>query len=110
MSETRRRRRSWVLVISYLPPFGAVALFLVHSSREERWHARNGLLLLAAFLAVLGIATGAGVWIPSLGCISGILLFVLAVLYAIVVGLAIVKALQGERLMIPGLSRYADRG
>jgi hypothetical protein len=36
--------------------------------------------------------------------------FVLAIVYAIVVILAIVKALQGQRLVVRGLSRYADRG
>ena len=36
--------------------------------------------------------------------------FVACIVYVIVVILAIVKALQGQRLVIRGLSRYADRG
>jgi uncharacterized membrane protein len=104
-----RRGRSWVLVISYLPLLGLAALLLGKPSREERWHARNGLLLTAVFLAVLTLAILAGVWVPSLGCVSGFLVFVLAVVYPIVMSLAIVKAVQGERLMFRGLSKYADR-
>jgi uncharacterized membrane protein len=100
----------WKLVVSYLPLLGVVPLFFGESSREVRWHARNGILLSAAFVAILGAATGAGLLFPSLSCVYGIAVFVLAIVYAIVVILAIVKALQGQRLVVRGLSRYADRG
>jgi uncharacterized membrane protein len=104
------RRRHWVLVVAYVPILGVFPLLVGNASREERWHARNGLLLLVGFLGVLAVATFAGILFPSLSCVSGILLFALAVIYGIVLILAMVKALQGERLMIPGLSEHADRG
>ena len=37
-------------------------------------------------------------------------MFFAGAVYAILAVLAMVKALQGERLIFPGLSRYADRG
>jgi uncharacterized membrane protein len=98
------------LVLAYLPLLGLIPLFLGESSREVRWHARNGVLFSAAFAGILGAATAAGVLLPSLSCVYGIGVFVLVILYAVVVILAIAKALQGERLVIRGLSRYADRG
>lgn len=100
----------WKLVLSYLPLLGVVPLFFVESSREVRWHARNGILLFAAFVAILGAATAAGLLFPSLSCVYGIAVFVLVIVYAIVMVLAIVKALQGHRLVVRGLSRHADRG
>jgi len=100
----------WKLVLAYLPLLGAIPLFFGESSREIRWHARNGLLLFTAFAAILGASTAAGLLFPSLSCVYGIGVFVLAIVYAIVVVLAIVKALQGQRLVVRGLSRHADRG
>src|SRR5437868_1770063 len=94
----------WKLVLAYLPLLGLIPLFLGESTREVRWHARNGLLLSAAFAGILGAATAAGLLLPSLSCIYGIGVFALAVVYTIVVILAIVKALQGERLVVRGLS------
>ncbi|HEY6146812.1 MAG TPA: hypothetical protein VIZ69_03910 [Thermoanaerobaculia bacterium] len=100
----------WKLVLSYLPLLGVVPLFFGESTRELRWHARNGILLFAAFVAILGAGTGAALLFPSLSCIYGIAVFVLAIVYAIVLVLAISMALQGQRLVVRGLSRYADRG
>ena len=98
------------LVLAYLPLLGLLPLFLGESTREVRWHARNGILLFAAFGAILAAATAVGLLFPSLSCVYGIGVFVLATVYAIVVILAIVKALQGQRLVVRGLSRHADRG
>ena len=37
-------------------------------------------------------------------------MLVVLVVYTVIVILAIVKALDGERLIVPGISSYADRG
>ncbi len=103
-------RPSWQLVICYLPLLGVFPLVLGKASREVRWHARNGLLLFGAIVAVGILATLPGLFFPSFTCIYGFVMFFAGVVYVIVVILAIVKALQGERLIVPGLSRYADRG
>jgi hypothetical protein len=36
-------------------------------------------------------------------------MLLLAVAYSVVVVLAIVQALEGKRLIVPGISRYAER-
>jgi uncharacterized Tic20 family protein len=48
--------------------------------------------------------------LPALGLLSVILLYLVLVLYTFVVILAIVKALDGQRLLVPGISRRAGRG
>ena len=109
MSEARQRPSS-SLILCYLPLLGIFPLFLRGSSREVRWHARNGLLLFAGVVLIGALATLVGLVLPSLSCLYGIGMFFVGVLYVVVVILAIVKALSGERLIFPGLSRYADRG
>ncbi|MEO8432801.1 MAG: hypothetical protein ABI592_14930 [Acidobacteriota bacterium] len=105
----RASRPSWQLVICYLPLFGVIPLLFKKTSREVRWHARNGLLLFGAMIAIGVLATLPGFFFPSFTCFYGFVMFFAGVVYVIVVILAIVKALQGERLIIPGLSRYANR-
>ena len=74
-----------------------------------RWHAANGLLLFGVVVAIGVAATVIGILVPPLSCLYGIVMFVVLVLYTIVAILAVVKALDGERLIVPGISRYADR-
>jgi uncharacterized membrane protein len=104
-----RPRHSWSLIVCYLPLLGVFPLLIGKSSREVRWHARNGLLLFGGVIVVGIVATVVSLSFPSVGCFYSMSMFVVGVVYVIVVILAIVKALSGERLIFPGLSRYADR-
>ena len=61
-------------------------------------------------LVLFGIAaTGIGILVPALSLLYVIAMFVVLVVYTVIAILAIVKALQGQRLIVPGVSRYADR-
>ncbi|MGH9366140.1 MAG: hypothetical protein ACRD3M_00515 [Thermoanaerobaculia bacterium] len=100
-------RRAALLLLCYLPVLGVIPLAAQKQDREIRWHARNGLLLFAA-AAVAGVAaTLAGLLLPSLGCLYGFVMLFVLVAYCLVTILAVVKALQGERLIVPGISRHA---
>jgi len=107
MSERRRDR--WKFVLCYFPLLGLVPLLSKGSSREVRWHARNGLLLFAALVVAVGCATVASLVFQRLGCIYSIAMFFAGVIYVIFATLGVVKAWQGERLMFPLISRHADR-
>lgn len=108
MSESRSHS-PWMLVLSYLAFLGFIPLIAGKRDREVRWHAVNGLLLFGA-VAVIGIvATIIGVLVPPLSCVYPIVMFLVLILYAIIAILAVVKALNGERLIVPGISGYADR-
>jgi len=98
-----------MLVLCYLAFLGFIPLLAGKSYSGVRWHAINGLLLFAA-VVVSGIAaTVIGVLVPPLSCLYGIVMFVVLIVYTIIAILAIVKALDGERLIVPVISRYADR-
>src|SRR5207244_10725216 len=99
-----------MLVLDYQPRLGLIPLLASQQDREVRWHARSGLLLFAAVVLGGAASTIIGIVIPRLSCLYGIAMLVVLVVYTVIVILAIVKALGGERLMVPGISSYADRG
>jgi uncharacterized membrane protein len=100
--------RPGLLVLAYLAILGFVAL-AASRDREVRWHARNGLALFGAVVAVGVVATLAAVLAPSLSCLYAVAIAIVAFLYVSIAVLAVIKALQGQRLMIPGISAYASR-
>lgn len=106
---SRHKSSPGMLILAYLPLLGLIALFASKDDREVRWHAKNGLLLFAVVAAIGIAATLIGIFVPLLSCLYGILMFFVAGVYAIIVLLSIVKALQGARVIVPGISRYVDR-
>ena len=105
--------RTVMIVLAYLGLLALIPLLVEKDDSEVQWHAKHGLVLVAAeFIVMIAL------WIlimvitaisGGLGCILGLLwpLFVLAVLVVHV--LCIVKGLNGQRFLIPGLSDFADR-
>jgi uncharacterized membrane protein len=105
--------RAAMLVLAYLWPLAVIPLLLTKDDPEVQWHARHGLVLMAAELVlVLGLSALVSVFTLitfGVGCVA-LLGFVF--LWAGVLGLhvfAIVRALNGYRLVIPGVSEYASR-
>ncbi len=105
----RREPPAVLLILAYIPLLGLIVLAMRTSSREARWHAKNGLLLFAAVGVLAVLATLIGILFPRLSCLYGIVMIFAAGLYTVVLLLSVVKALQGERVIVPGLSKYADR-
>lgn len=105
--------RSALLVLAYMWPLAFIPWLLAKDDADVQWHAKHGLVLMgaevAAFLAlavfmqlVLAVTFGV-VFVVSL---------VFVCLWAVVLTLhvfAIVRALNGYRLIIPGVSEYASR-
>ena len=76
---------------------------------EVQWHAKHGLTLLVAEVALWIVF---GILNMVLGPLACVLLIVqVALFFAIVVVhiVCIVKGINGERFLIPGVSQYADR-
>lgn len=105
--------RAAMLVLAYMWPLAVVPLFLATDDAEVQWHAKHGLVLMAAELALLlGLSIVMQLLMVvtlGVGCLASI---VFVFLWAGVLGLhvvAIVRALGGRRLIIPGVSEYASR-
>jgi len=111
--EVVSENRTVMIVLAYLWPLALIPLLVEKDDSEVQWHAKHGLVLWAAEFIVtiaLWVLMTIITYISSgLGCILGLLwpLFVLAILVVHV--LCIVKGLNGQRFLIPGLSDFADR-
>lgn len=102
--------RRIMLVLSYSWLLAVVPLLTEERDTELQWHARQGLvLLIVEGLACLPLAL---IYLVS-GSILGSAFAWSALPASLAIPtlhiVAIVKALQGSRLIIPGISRLSDR-
>jgi uncharacterized membrane protein len=102
------QNRTVMIVLSYLWLLALIPLLVEKEDTEVQWHAKNGLVLTAAEV-VVWIALAILTMIPALGCLFALLVPLLGLA---VLGLhifAIVKGVQGGRLVIPVLSDYTSK-
>ncbi len=102
-----------MLVLAYLWPLAIVPLVVEKGDSEVQWHAKHGLVLLAAeIILVVGVSllmALASLMTLSLGCAVSLLGVALWVVILALHLVAMLKALGGSRLIVPGVSQYADR-
>ena len=102
-----------MLVLAYLWPLALVPLIASRDDGDVSWHARHGLLLMAAELPILVVLTGltalTGLANYGLGVAVGLVLFLAWVAVLGVQLIAILYALNGNRLAVPGITRLADK-
>ena len=105
--------RGVMIVLAYLWVLALVPLLVEKQDPDIQWHAKHGLVLMAAELVLLlgyvlmtslvSLAT------LGLGCVLSLLLvFAWVGILALHIA-AIVKGESGGRLIVPGVSAYADR-
>jgi uncharacterized membrane protein len=97
-----------MIVLSYLWVLALIPLLLEKDDPEVQWHAKNGLALFVAELILWVILAVLGM-VPVLGCIVVPVWLALFVAVIVVHIICIVKGLNGERFIVPGISQYADR-
>ena len=102
-----------MIVLAYLWPLALVPLILEKRDPEVQWHARHGIVLMLGELILVFVYVVVTSMISlralGLGCALVILLVFGAVgIWALHV-VAILKGVNGARLIIPGLSAYANR-
>jgi uncharacterized membrane protein len=74
-----------------------------------QWHAKHGLVLMVAELVVWIVISIVLSAIPLIGCI-GLLFTPLLMLAELVLHImCIMKGINGQRLIIPGVSEFADK-
>ncbi|MCU1381501.1 MAG: hypothetical protein JWL71_198 [Acidobacteria bacterium] len=102
-----------MIVLAYLWPLALVPLLLDKHDPEVQWHAKHGLVLMIAellgFVGYIALTSVVSLAALGLGCALSILLVFgwIGILALHVV--AILKGVGGTRLIVPGLSHYADR-
>ena len=105
--------RNIMIVLSYLWLLALVPLLVEKEDKEVQWHAKHGIVLMVAEI-VLWIAVTIVTFIISsisttLGCVVSLLTLGLWIGILVVHVLAIIKGVNGQRFIIPGISEYADR-
>jgi len=105
--------RSIMIVLSYLGLLALIPLLVDKDDKEVQWHAKHGLVLavveVAVMIGLMVIGGVLGAVSGGLGCIIGLLWPILMLVILVVHILCIVKGLNGQRFLIPGISEYADR-
>jgi hypothetical protein len=105
--------RAVMIVLAYLWLLAFVPLLFEQQSPELQWHARHGIVLMIAELLLLVgyILMTTLVSLATLGL--GLVLSLLVVFVWVgILGLhvvAIIKGINGERLIVPHVSAYANR-
>ena len=105
---TASSNRGVMIVLSYLWILALVPLLAEKEDQEVQWHAKHGIVLMVAEI-VFWIAFNIVIYMIPLGCILGLLGPLVALVFLAVHIVAIIKGLNGQRFLIPGLSDYASK-
>ena len=102
-----------LLVLAYLPPFAVVPLIAEKADPEVHWHAKHGIVLMVAeMLLLLGLFVVSlifGLLTAGIGCGLLVLLPIPWLAFLVLHIVAVTKAFNGKRLIVPFISEYADR-
>ena len=105
--------RGMMIVLAYLWLLALVPLLFDKSDPEVQWHAKHGIVImiaeLAALLLYIVITSIISLATLGVGCVLSVFLVFAWVGVLALHVIAIVKGMNGSRLIIPGLSEYADR-
>jgi len=100
--------RTLLLVAAYLWILAVIPLIVEKEDKEVQWHAKHGLVLFGiefALCIVFGVLTS----IPLLGCVVGLVWVVVGIGILVLHVLCIMKAINGERFVLPVVSDLANR-
>jgi uncharacterized membrane protein len=102
-----------MIVLAYLWALAIIPLLMEKHDPEVQWHAKHGLVLMAAELVVIVgymiMTSLVSIAAIGLGCVMS-LFFVFAWVGILALHVvAILKGVNGGRLIIPGISEYANR-
>lgn len=98
-----------MLVLSYVFVLGLVPLLVEKNDNEVQWHAKNGLLLFAAWVVFFMFDVFVLSIVSMFGCLYTVLTAAVNFLYLVLMVIGIVRAVNGKRLVIPYLSGLADK-
>ncbi|HPC83810.1 MAG TPA: hypothetical protein P5234_10705 [Thermoanaerobaculaceae bacterium] len=100
--------RNVMIVLSYLWLLAIVPLLTEKEDQEVQWHAKHGLVLLVAEI-VAWVVYFVLSMIPGVGCVIMILAPIIWLVFVVLRIMCIVKGVNGQRLLIPGLSDFVAK-
>ena len=105
--------RGVMIVLAYMWPLALVPLLVEKTDQDVQWHAKHGIVLMIAELVLFFayVIMTSLVSLASLGLgvvLSMLLIFAWIGMLAVHV-VAILKGINGTRLILPTISEYANR-
>ena len=100
--------RTLLLLAAYLWFLAVIPLIVEKEDKDVQWHAKHGLVLFGIEFA-LCIVFGVLMNIPLLNCVIGLVWVVVGIGILVLHVLCIMKAINGERFLVPGISDFANR-
>ncbi|MEW6321284.1 MAG: hypothetical protein AB1635_09355 [Acidobacteriota bacterium] len=101
--------RNVMIVLAYLWLLALVPLLAEKEDGEVQWHAKHGLVLTLGeigFWVVFNLVT---VMLGAMGCLFAAFGPIALLIFVGVHVVAIVKGINGSRLIIPYVSQYAEK-
>ncbi len=105
--------RGVMIVLAYLWLLALVPLLIEKNDPEVQWHAKHGIVLMVAelilWIAIVTVTSLVSLATLGIGCVLSLFaVFAWIGVLALHI-IAIVKGINGGRLIIPGVSEYANR-
>ena len=101
-----------MIVLAYLWVLAVVPLLVEKDDPEVQWHAKHGLVLLAAeivlWMAFVMISIVSSMAI-GVGCFLALVMNLVWLAILVIHIVAIIQGINGKRFIIPGISEYANR-
>jgi uncharacterized membrane protein len=102
--------RTLMLVLSYLGILALVPLLTKKDDQEVQWHAKNGLALAIAWFIVWVFVFIVERFLPGIiSCGIAVVHCVIAIGFIVLIIMAIMKALKGERMRFPIITDLAEK-
>ncbi len=100
--------RGLMIALAYLWILAIVPLIVEKDDNDIQWHAKHGLVLLGLEI-ITYIVLGVVSMIPVLGCFLSLGFMIVPLVFLVLRILCIVKALNNERFMVPGVSELTEK-
>ncbi len=102
---TAGQRNPGMLVLCYLGLLALIPLLVEKNDKEVQWHAKHGLVITVLFFIIWFAISAVAYMMPFfylLHPLSWCAWLVIAIL-------CIMKATNGQRFLLPGISEFADK-
>jgi uncharacterized membrane protein len=105
--------RGVMIVLAYLWILALVPLLVERNDREVQWHAKHGIVLTVTefilWFAIFFMTSVISMATLGLGCVLSLFAVFAWIGILVLHVVAIIKGIGGGRLIVPGISQYADR-
>lgn len=98
--------RTLMVILAYLGPFALIPFLAEKDDQDLQWHSKHGLVLFGADIVISIVLTIISTVTACVGCLVTLPVWIAVAAVHII---CMVKGVNGERFLIPGLSDFADK-